>query len=123
MCVRRDGMGGITENVDNGDVFQEILRERTALVVLIYASWCPFCTKFLPVFKQYAKSNPQLCLMLQDDEEKMAVKYAVNIYPSILFFNNGTIAKRLDGIPGKGLQEEKFTQFIEQLEIPAQRGT
>lgn len=115
MDIRRDGMGGITENVDNGEVFQEILRQKPTLIVLIYASWCPFCTKFLPVFKQYAASNPQLYLMLQDDDEKMAIQYAVNIYPSILFFNNGAIAKRLDGIPGKGLQAEQFAQFIDQL--------
>ncbi len=109
--------------VNNGESFQKILQEEEKLIVLIYASWCPFCTKFLPVFKQYAESNPQLYLMLQDDDEKMAIPYAVNIYPSIIFFHNGAITKRLDGIPGRGLQAKQFKQFIDQLKIPTERRT
>ena len=116
-------MDGIIDVVKNGESFQKILREKERLIVLVYASWCPFCKKFLPVFKQYAASNPNLYLMLQDDDEKMAIPYAVNIYPSILFFNNGVITQRLDGVPGNGLQAEQFKQFIDQLKIPAERRT
>jgi len=108
-------MAGIIDVVDNEESFQKTLRKKTRLIVLIYASWCPFCRTFIPVFQNYAERNPQFFLMLQDDEEKMAMKYAVNIYPSILYFENGTITKRLDGVPGKGLQEEQFALFIDQF--------
>jgi len=53
----------------------------------------------------------------------MAIPYAVNIYPSIIFFHNGAITKRLDGIPGRGLQAKQFKQFIDQLKIPTERRT
>ncbi len=108
-------MAGIIDVVDNGESFQKTLREKTKLVVLIYASWCPFCRTFMPVFQNYAKHNPRLFMMLEDDEEKMAKQFAVNIYPSVLYFENGIIKKRLDGVLGKGLHEEQFALFIEQL--------
>ena len=108
-------MAGIIDVVDNGESFQKTLRGKTKLIVLIYASWCPFCRAFIPVFQNYAKHNPRLFLMLGDDEEKMAKQFAVNIYPSILYFENGSITKRLDGVPEKGLREEQFALFIDQL--------
>jgi len=108
-------MAGIIDVVDNEESFQKTLRGKAKLIVLIYASWCPFCRTFIPIFKQHAERNPQLFLMLQDDDEKMASQYAVNIYPSVLYFENETITKRLDGVPGKGLQEEQFALFIDQL--------
>ena len=114
-------MADITDVVNNGERFEKSLTEGTKLIVLIYASWCPFCRTFIPVFKRYTECNPHLFLMLQDDEEKMATRYAVDIYPSVLYFENGTMTKRLDGVPGKGLDEEQFALFIENLAIHEER--
>lgn len=106
------------DQVSDEHVFQELLKKKPRLVVLIYASWCPFCKKFVPVFKQHADRKPQHFLMLQDDQEIAATKYSVNIYPSVLFFENGTLAGRLDGLPGSGLQEEQLVNFIKLCHIP-----
>jgi len=114
-------MADIIGEVNNSESFEKILTERTRLNVLIYASWCPFCRTFIPIFRQHAERNPWLFLMLQDDEEKMATQYGVNIYPSVLYFENGSITKRLDGIPGKGLQEEQFALFIDDLAMQGAR--
>jgi thiol-disulfide isomerase/thioredoxin len=51
-------------------------------------------------------------LFVQDDDENIAAKYAINIFPTVLFFEKGKVAKRLDGAPGIGLQEKQLVEFI-----------
>ena len=33
--------------------------------------------------------------------------------PTVIFFKNGKIAKRLDGIAGEGLNEKQFVEMID----------
>jgi hypothetical protein len=36
----------------------------------------------------------------------------VKIYPTMLFFENGVVSKRLDGVLGIGLDEKQLVEFI-----------
>jgi len=105
------------ESVSDVLNFEKILRNNDKMIVLVFASWCPFCQTFLPIFKRYAERNPQHFLLLQDDQEKAATRYAVDIYPTVLFFENGMISGRLNGLKGSGLQEEQFVHFIDLCRI------
>jgi thiol-disulfide isomerase/thioredoxin len=87
-------------------------------IALVYASWCPFCAKFLPVFKKQAEEGKRFYLLVQDDEENIAGKYAINIFPTVLFFEKGMVANRLDGAPGIGLREEQLVEFIKSCPLP-----
>ena len=64
---------------------------------------------FLPIFKRYAKDNPQNCLRVKtDDKAKLCEKYSVAVVPTVLLFEKGKVAKQLDGTPGAGLARETF---------------
>jgi len=97
---------------------QETLKTNKNAIALVYASWCPFCAKFLPVFKKHAQEGKRLFLLVQDDEENIAGKYAINIFPTVLFFEKGMVANRLDGAPGIGLREEQLIEFINSCPLP-----
>jgi hypothetical protein len=45
---------------------------------------------------------------VQNDQEKIADQYSVKIYPTMLFFENGVVSKRLDGVLGVGLDEKQL---------------
>lgn len=107
----------MTENdkciwVKNDDDLKKSLKRHTYVIALFYASWCPFCIKFLPIFEKYAEKSQQMFLIVQDDEESIADKYSVKVYPSVLFFENGEIADRLDGVLRIGLDEKQLIDFI-----------
>ena len=103
-------ISGNTVN-DHSDLIKA-LGESDRVIALFYASWCPFCARFLPGFqKQIAQTGRQVVLV-QDDQEAMAGAYSVTIYPTVLFFENGAVSKRLDGAPGIGLDEKQLTEFI-----------
>jgi thioredoxin 1 len=92
---------------------EEVLKTKGRVFVLFYASWCPFSQRFLPIFEEYAKENPQNCLRVKtDDKAKLCEKYAVNVVPTVLLFEKGSVTKRLDGAPGAGLEEKQLKKLV-----------
>jgi len=91
----------------------ELLKVRDKAFVLFYASWCPFSLGFLPIFEQQAKAQDQdFIRVIIDHEESLCEKYSVAVYPTVLFFEKGKVSRRLDGISGVGLDENKLKDLI-----------
>jgi thioredoxin-like negative regulator of GroEL len=97
--------------VKNEHDLKTTLKSQEEVFALFYASWCPFSRTFLPIFEKHAKGK-QLFVLVQDDEETLSDKYSINIFPTVLFFKKGVISKRLDGLAGAGLNENKLVDFI-----------
>jgi len=98
--------------VSSEEELKNILKSGDRAIVLVYASWCPFCRNFLPVFEKYVSEEGFDFVRVQDDRERIGDKFAVDIFPTVLFFEKGKIAKRLDGKPGAGLSEKQLADFV-----------
>jgi thiol-disulfide isomerase/thioredoxin len=93
----------------------EVLRNKNRVFVLFYATYCPFSQRFLPIFEKYARNNPQSCLRVKtDDKAKLCEKYSVDVVPTVLLFDNGIVAKRLDGALGIGLDEKQLKRIVDE---------
>jgi thiol-disulfide isomerase/thioredoxin len=80
--------------------------------VLFYATWCPFSQRFLPVFQEYARDNPQNWMsVIVDDRPDLCEEYAIEYYPTVLLFKKGKVHKRLDAEPGVGLTKKQLTEL------------
>jgi thioredoxin 1 len=104
--------------VDNHRDLVKILKATDRVIALFYASWCPFCEDFLPIFKKQAGEPGRHFVCVQDDEETIADHYSVTVYPTVLFFEKGVVAKRLDGKRGVGLNEKQLTKFVKSCLLP-----
>jgi thioredoxin 1 len=102
------------QRVNGQQQLAEVLRLGQRVVALIYATWCPYCMRFLPVFTRYAQERHDFYLVC-DDREAIAGLYEVDVVPTILVFENGKVTRRLDGILGSGLTEKQLTDFIAAL--------
>ena len=90
---------------------KEIERKDEAFV-LFYAPWCPFSKQFLPVFEEYANSNPEECMsIIVDDKPELCEEYSIEYYPTIILFKKGKVHKRLDATPGVGLNRRQFEEL------------
>jgi thiol-disulfide isomerase/thioredoxin len=90
----------------------EAFKSRNRAFVLFYASWCPYSQRFLPVFEEYAKMNPNECVSIMiDDKPDLCDKYAIDYYPTVLLFKKGTVEKRLDATPGVGLTKKQLKEL------------
>jgi thioredoxin 1 len=86
-----------------------VLKSKKKAFVLFYASWCPFSQRFLPIFEKYSEGNKEACLQIKtDDKASLCEKYSIDVVPTVLLFEDGTVKKRLDGTPGVGLKEKQL---------------
>jgi thiol-disulfide isomerase/thioredoxin len=96
----------------NGEI-DDVLKSKERAFVLFYASWCPFSQRFLPIFEDYAKGNPQECMTIMiDDKPDLCEKYEIDYYPTVLLLKKGEIEKRLDATPGLGLTKKQLKELI-----------
>ena len=99
--------------IDNEKELQEVLRTKEKVIALFHASWCPFCVRFLPLFTKCAAQGGRHFVAVRDDRDRLGQPYSVDVLPTVLFFENGAVAKRLDGIAGIGLSERQLDDFVQ----------
>ena len=99
--------------VTEQDELTKHLKMHPRVIALFYASWCPFCVRFLPIFRKRVAEAGRRCVLVQDDQQSIAGLYAIEVYPTVLFFEKGAVSKRLDGVPGFGLDEKRLTEFVD----------
>jgi len=83
--------------------------------VLFTASWCPFCRAFRPTFERVAGSDLRcspVIAEIDDEDNPLWEQWHLDIVPSVLFFDHGTLAHRLDGRDGVGLDEQQLRQAL-----------
>lgn len=97
--------------VKNEKELEEAIKDKERVIALIYATWCPYCVGFLPVFMKYAQERDAF-LLVEDDRWIVAEEYEVEVVPSALCYENGKVVNRLDGILGLGLIEKQLVDFI-----------
>lgn len=105
----------MTENENiKKSTFKDDLRQKDRTLVLFYASWCPFSRRFLPIFEEYAKRNPEECIsIVVDDLPDLCEEYSIEYYPTVILFRKGKVHNRLDAQPGIGLNKEQFKKLVE----------
>jgi thiol-disulfide isomerase/thioredoxin len=94
------------------------IKTRDRLMVLFYASWCPFSQAFLPTYRKHAAAGePCYVRILVDDGDALTEKYSIEVYPTILFFEKGKVVKRLDGIYHRGLSKGQLEDFARRCAV------
>jgi thioredoxin 1 len=85
-------------------------------VVLVHATWCPFCRSFRPVFEEAIRSSRLLAVeaVVDDEENPLWAEHRIDIVPTVLFFEGGKVVQRLDGRPGVGLTRADLTAALAQ---------
>ena len=99
--------------IDTEKQLEDILKTRNKMLILFYASWCPFSQRFLPIFEKCIKKSTHNCYrMMIDEYPHLCEKYSVEVFPTVIFFQKGTLSRRLDGIHGIGLNEKQLQDLI-----------
>ena len=78
---------------------QEVINSSEPVLVHFFAPWCGLCRMINPMLNQLQsqQEKPIKILMINADENlKLANIYRLKNLPTLLFFENGYIAGRLD---------------------------
>jgi thioredoxin 1 len=103
----------LMSKVDDENSLEGLPKSEERVFVLFYASWCPFCQRFLPIFEKFSQDKTRKCAsVVTDDKEDLCEKYSVEVVPTVLGFEKGKLVKRLDGSQGVGLSEKQLKDFV-----------
>jgi thioredoxin 1 len=95
---------------------EKLLQVHQKTVAVFYSSYCPFCRSFLPIFKKTAEQNHAYTFVqvkINEDENPIWETYSLKAVPSVIYFENGQLSRRLDCRLGVGLTENQFKSWLE----------
>ena len=52
--------------------------------------------------------------IVADYKLRLCEKFSVEVFPTVLFFEEGKVSKRLDGLAGAGLNRQQLEAFAKQ---------
>lgn len=101
--------------INGEEKLDQVLKSQDKVLVMFYATWCPYSQRFLPVYVKCTAKNPFSCVRVVIDElPDLCEKYGIEFYPTVIFFQKGKVAKRLDATPGAGLSEAQLRKLLEE---------
>jgi thioredoxin 1 len=98
---------------DEAGLASAIAGKKTA--VLFHSTWCPFCRSFWPTFQKETARAPgwtPIEAVIDEEENPLWEKFSLDIVPSVLFFEQGKLVKRLDGRAGVGLTAKQLSASL-----------
>ena len=104
--------------VDNKEDLDDFLAKHEKVLALFYASWCPYCNSFVPVFKRKTSSFKDatvIHVLLDEYDNPLWDDYSIEAVPTIIYFENGKVNRRLDARFGVGLNEKQLTTWLEKF--------
>ena len=107
--------------VENKQELDDQLKSNEKVLALFYASWCPFCIRFLPFFDKKVVNfsvGTVIHVLLDDYNNPLWDEYDIEAVPTLIFFERGKVSRRLDGESGLGLNEKQLQSWLKGFNIP-----
>jgi thioredoxin 1 len=103
--------------IDNKQDLEAQLSKNKRVLVLFYASWCPYCIRFVPIFKKKTADfhgGSVVKVLLDDYDNPLWDDYSIGSVPTAILFEEGKILSRLDGRLGSGLSEKQLDDWLQE---------
>jgi len=104
--------------IKNEEELRKLMASKDGIFILFYASWCPFSQRFLPVYEKHAQTRERdFVRFVADDAEDLCDEHGIEVFPTVLYFKDGKVSKRLDGEYHVGLSERELTGLMEACDV------
>jgi thioredoxin 1 len=93
----------------------EVLGSDMPVVVDFWAAWCGPCKLMNPIIDSLAEAydgKAKLAKINIDDYEQLASDYHIMGVPTLLFFKNGQLMERTEGVMAQGAIADKIDTLL-----------
>jgi len=100
-------------NADNFDA--EVVQSDMPVLVDFWAAWCGPCRIMNPIIDELAETfagKAKIAKVNVDEEEALALKFNVMAIPSLIFFNQGEVVERIEGVSDKANLANKLNALV-----------
>ncbi len=90
---------------------QEVINCEIPVLVDFWATWCGPCKMIAPELEQFSKEYEgkiKVAKVNIDDYTPIALKYGVEVIPTLLLFKKGEVVKKSAGFINKNEMVQKF---------------
>jgi len=108
----------VTLDADNFE--REVLQSDQPVLVDFWAEWCPPCKAIGPAIEEIATEFDGIVRVGKvdvDENKSLAQQYAISSIPTLLYFKDGEIVDRVQGVVPKSELILKLTALLEQTSI------
>ena len=97
--------------------FDRIINSDRSVSILFYATYCPYCKRFIPIFEKYEKDMRSLLARsdITDDDNPLWEKYSINAVPTVIVFKKGAEVGRIMSRPSLCITKDDFEDLLNRI--------
>lgn len=105
------------KNIENQAAFEALIQQNDTIVAVdFWAPWCGPCQAFGPILNEVASiasATAEIVKVNVDALPEIAKKYQITSIPTVLYFQDGSVAHRVTGIE----PTEKIIARLDELSL------
>lgn len=106
--------------VTDANFDQLVLGNSKPVMVDFWAEWCGPCMMLKPTVHELAADFEGRAVVAQldvDDNPEIAIRYEVSAIPTLLFFKNGELVERVEGLRDKTVLSSKLAGLVDDTNV------
>lgn len=103
---------GSSTIVVTGDNFEKTVEAGGIVILDFWATWCPPCRQFAPVFEKAAAKHTDIVFgkINTDEEQELSAAFSIRSIPTVMVFREGILLMSQPGALPAAALEDVITQ-------------
>tara|TARA_R100000664_G_C2758912_1_gene148161 strand:- start:1429 stop:1740 length:312 start_codon:yes stop_codon:yes gene_type:complete len=97
------------------DNFSTTLKDNSVVMVDFWAAWCGPCRMIEPIITELEKDFEEKAIIGKvnvDEQNTLGSEFGIRGIPSVLFFKNGELVERVQGVHPKSYYSDKINYYL-----------